>query len=168
MDQQIILTKDAFNSLLANLVELEEGIDEINDVFFREPSKETENLKRVLNEYIQWMDAMVKRVKIDGDADNYFPYAVVGSEVIVEDFSSKEGYCYQLVSPLKNKVDSNEISILSPMGKAMLLKKVNETFVVEAPGGSFKYKIVEAKIIPDSNLVKSISSEVTNQADLVG
>lgn len=172
MDQSIILTKDAFDSLLANLVELEEGIDEITDVFFREPSKETENLKRVLNEYIQWLDMTIKRVKIDGNADNDFPYAVVGSKVIVEDICSKEGYCYQLVSPLKNKVDSNEISFLSPMGKAMLLKKVNEIFVVEAPGGDYNYKIIEVKIIPDSSLVRSAnsesSSEIANQADLVG
>jgi len=103
MNQPINLTQDAFNSLLANLVELEEGIDEIIDLFFRELSKETEELKRVLNEYIRWLDATVNRVIIDDHTDNDFPYAVVGSEVIVEDVGSKENYSYKLVSPLKKQ-----------------------------------------------------------------
>lgn len=169
MNQPIILTQDAFNSLLANLVELEEGIDEIIDVFFREPSKEAEELKRVLNEYIQWLDATVNRIKIDENSDNDFPYAVVGSEVVVEDVGNKENYCYKLVSPLKTKVNSNEISFLSPMGKAMLLKKISDVFVVEAPGGKFNYKIKSVAISADSNPGGSgRKSDVAEQANLVG
>lgn len=172
MNQTIFLTQDAFNSLLANLVELEEGIDEIIDVFFREPSKEAENLKRVLNEYIQWLDGTIKRVKVDENADNDFPYAVVGSEVVVEDLGSKEIYCYKLVSPFKNKVDSNEISLLSPMGKAMLLKKVNDQFVVEAPGGNFDYRIKSVTITASSNSESSgdfaRKDSSAQQANLVG
>lgn len=172
MNQSIFLTKDAFNSLLANLVELEEGIDEIIDVFFREPSKEAENLKRVLNEYIQWLDGTIKRVKVDENADNDFPYAIVGSEVVVEDVAGKETYCYKLVSPLKNKVDSNEISFLSPMGKAMLLKKVKDQFVVEAPGGNFDYQIKSVTIIPTSNRESSgdfmRKDSTAEQANLMG
>jgi transcription elongation factor GreA len=172
MNQPIFLTQDAFNSLLANLVELEEGIDEITDVFFREPSKEAENLKRVLNEYIQWLDGTIKRVKVDENADNDFPCAVVGSEVVVEDLGSKEIYSYKLVSPLKNKVDINEISFLSPMGKAMLLKKVNDQFVVEAPGGNFDYRIKSVTITASSNPESSGDFErkdsSAQQANLVG
>ena len=147
MNQPIVLTQDAFNTLLANLVELEEGIGEIIDVFFREPSKEAEDLKKVLKDYVRWMDAMVKRVDVVTTAENDFPYVVIGSEVIVEEKSGGSStYNYRLVSPLKNKVDSDEISFLSPMGKAMLLKRVNQSFVVEAPGGSFEYKILAVKI----------------------
>lgn len=150
MNQPIALTQDAFDTLLANLVELEEGIGEIIDVFFREPSKEAENLKKVLKDYVRWMDAMVKRVNVVATADNDFPYVVIGSEVVVEENGGSGTYNYRLVSPLKNKVDFNEISFLSPMGKAMLLKSVNQTFVVEAPGGNFEYKILAVKIPANS------------------
>lgn len=149
MNQPILLTKDAFNSLLANLVELEEGIGEIIDVFFRDPSKEAEDLKKVLNDYVRWMDEMVKRVTIVATADNEFPFAVIGSEVVVEEKGGGGAYSFKLVSPLRNKIESNEISFLSPMGKAMLLKKVNQNFVVEAPGGNFEYKILDIKISED-------------------
>lgn len=174
MNQPIILTQDAFNSLLANLVELEEGIGEIIDVFFREPSKDAEDLKKVLKDYMCWMDAMVKRVNVMATADNDFPYVVIGSEVIVEDSGGSGTYNYRLVSPLKNKVDSNEISFLSPMGRAMLLKRVNQSFVVEAPGGNFEYKILAVKIPGDSLNVDAVGasgkadgSKGTKQSNIV-
>ncbi len=157
MNQPIFLTNQAFNSLLANLVELEEGIGEIIDVFFREPSKEAEELKKVLKDYVRWMDEMSKRVTIEASADNQFPYAVIGSEVIVEEKGGSETYSFKLVSPLRNKIDANEISFLSPMGKAMLLKKVNQNFVVEAPGGNFEYEILDIKISEDPNKIDAAS-----------
>lgn len=150
MNQPIILTNEAFNSLLANLVELEEGMGEIIEDFFREPSKEAEELKKVIKDYVRWLDQMMKKVKIVADAENEFPYAVIGSEVVVEEKGGGETYSFKLVSPHRNKIDSNEISFLSPMGKAMLLKKVGQNFVVEAPGGNFEYKILDIKIFEDS------------------
>ncbi len=172
MNQSIFLTKEAFNALLANLVEIEEGISEIIDVFFREPSKEAEDLKRVLNDYVRWLDGTLNRVTIKANADNDFPNAVIGSEVVVADGSGSETYCYKLVSPLRNKIDSNEISFLSPMGKAMLLKKTNDEFVVEAPGGNFVYKILAVKISEDSNLnspgVSEKKIQTSKQANLMG
>lgn len=172
MNQPIFLTNEAFNSLLTNLVELEEGIGEIIDVFFREPSKEAEDLKKVLNDYVKWMDNMIKQVAIDEEASNEFPYVVIGSEVSVEDVGSKEKYSYKLVSPLNNKVNSSEVSFLSPMGKAMLLKKVDDVFIVKAPGGNFEYRVKAVKIAEDSGTNSSGNSRrksgMAEEANLVG
>jgi transcription elongation factor GreA len=175
MNQPIFLTNKAFNSLLANLVELEEGMGEIIEVFFREPSKEAEDLKKVLKDYVRWMDEMVKRITIAATSDNEFPYAVIGSEVIVAEKGGGGTYSYRLVSPLRNKGGSNEISFLSPMGKAMLLKKINQNFIVEAPGGNFEYTILDIKITEESNCRDSTSiigdqleeSRETKQSNIV-
>jgi len=163
MDHPIFITREAFNSLLANLVELEEGISKTIDLFFRGPSKEAEDLKRVLNDYVRCLEGMIKRVKIKANADNDFPNAVIGSEVVVEDITSGGTYSYKLISPLRNKIGSNEISLLSPMGKAMLLKKVNDKFVVKAPGGDFEYRILDVKLNADLEAEKSKDS---TQADM--
>ena len=77
--------------------------------------------------------------------------------MVVEEKGGGGTYSFKLVSPLRNKVDSNEISFLSPMGKAMLLKKVNQNFVVEAPGGNFEYKILDIKISEDSHSMDTAS-----------
>jgi transcription elongation factor GreA len=150
MDQPIFLTKAAFNSLLSNLLEIEEGINEIIDEFLRKPSKEAEELKRLLNGYVRRLDGMLPSITIDATAVNDFPNVIVGSEVIVEETASGETYCYKLVSPLKNSIGLHEISFLSPMGKALLLKNVNDSFIVEAPGGNYEYKVLSINITADS------------------
>lgn len=150
MNQRIFLTKNAFNSLLANLLEIEEGTNEIINVFFLGPSKEADELKRVLNDYVRRLDVIISNITTVETAADDFPYVIVGSEVVIEDIGSHVTYLYELVSPLKNKINSHEISFLSPMGKALLLKEVNDNFVVEAPGGSFDYKVLSVRIAIDS------------------
>ena len=161
MNQPICLTKNAFNSLLAHIVELEEGISEIIDLFFSEHSKESVEIKETLNNYLRWMDTTLKKISVTDDADDYFPFVVVGSEVTVEDSGNGDVFSYKLVSPLRNKINSNEISLLSPMGKAMLLRKVNDKFIVKAPGGDFEYKVLTVKITTDNG---DSNSEPTGDA----
>ena len=163
LNQPIFLTKIAFNSLLSNLLEIEEGINEIIDEFFYEPSKEAEGLKQLLNEYVKQLDGMMRNITTVETANNEFPYVVVGSKVMVEDVGSGVTYCYKLVSPLKNKIDSDEISFLSPMGKVLLLKKVNDSFIVEAPGGNYKYKVLAIKIFTGAKSSKLDFSHVKGE-----
>ena len=107
------------------------------------------------------MDTTLKKISVTDDADDYFPYVVIGSEVTVEDSGSGDVFSYKLVSPLRNKINSNEISLLSPMGKAMLLRKVNDKFIVKAPGGDFEYKVLTVKITTDNG---DSNSEPTGDA----
>jgi Transcription elongation factor len=150
MNQPIFLTKAAFDSLLSNLLEVEEGIAEVIDKFFSKPSRETEELKQLLNEYVRRLDSVLRNISIIPTAANYFPYVAVGGEIVIRETASGETYCYKLVSPLKNSIGINQISFLSPMGKALLLKKVNDNFSVEAPGGNCEYKVLSVRIAADS------------------
>jgi transcription elongation factor GreA len=150
MSQPICLTRAAFNLLLANLQEIEEGFNEIIDEFFNKPSKETTGLKRLLHEYVRFLDSVLGNITIDANAANDFPYVVVGGEVVVEEVGSGETYCYRLISPHKNDIGFGEVSFLSPMGQALLLKKVNDRLIVEAPGGNYEYKILSIRIATDS------------------
>jgi transcription elongation factor GreA len=150
MDRPIYLTKAAFDVLLANLLEIEEGLNEIIDEFFSKPSPETESLKSLLNEYVRRVDSVLPSVVTDANAANDFPYVVIGGEVVVEETGSGETYCYHLVLPQNNGIGFSDISILSPMGKTLLLKRVNDRFIVKAPGGDYEYKVVSIKIAADS------------------
>jgi transcription elongation factor GreA len=152
MNQPIFLTKDAFDSLLANLLEIEEGIYRIMDDFFPEPSKEADEVKWILNDYIGRLGDMIRNISTVETANNDFPYVVIGSEVMVEDADSCKTYRYKLISPLKPKIDINDISFLSPMGKALLLRKIGDNIAVEAPGGKFFYKVLSVKITTDSKI----------------
>jgi transcription elongation factor GreA len=149
MTQPVFLTKYAFDSLLANLLEIEEGIYHIMDDFFPEPSKEADELKQILNDYVERLTDMINNISTVEVSNNEFPYVIVGCQVVVEDIDNCKTYQYKLVSPNKNEVDMNEISFLSPVGKALLLKKVGDSFTVKAPGGEFHYKVLSIKITAD-------------------
>lgn len=68
----------------------------------------------------------------------------LGSKVVVEDLGSKKKENYELVVPDSMDFDNPmHISIASPLGRAMVEKKVGDTVVVQLPGGVRKLKILE-------------------------
>ncbi|OGU03730.1 MAG: hypothetical protein A2085_03110 [Gemmatimonadetes bacterium GWC2_71_10] len=63
---------------------------------------------------------------------------------MVQDVGSKRKESYELVVPDSMNFDNpSEISIASPLGRAMVEKKVGDTVVVQLPGGVRKLKILE-------------------------
>ncbi|HEX3048001.1 MAG TPA: GreA/GreB family elongation factor [Bacillota bacterium] len=158
MNQSIFLTKYAFHSLVSNLLELEESISVILDEFCPGPSTEAEELKQILNDYLRRMDDTLRNISITETAKNEFPFVIVNSEVMIEETASLGVYRNKLISPLKDRVEVNEISFLSPMGKALLLKNVKDNIVVEMPGGDFHYKILSVRIIGDLKSSRFTSS----------
>lgn len=70
--------------------------------------------------------------------------AGLGSKVVVEDQGSKKRESYELVVPDSMDFDNPEhISIASPLGRAMVEKKVGDMIVVQLPGGVRKLKMLE-------------------------
>jgi transcription elongation factor GreA len=64
-----------------------------------------------------------------------------GSKVKVFDVKFKEMETFELVGPGEEDYDNNKILASSPMGKALIGKKVGETCEVQAPAGVLKYEI---------------------------
>ena len=146
MPQPVFLTDQAFKTLIANLVQFEEEFDQTMNDFFPGASKEAEDFKRFFNIYIDRLNNTIRSIHTIETANNDFPYVIIGSAVVVKDRKSFETYRYTIVPPLKNQVNQGDISYLSPMGKALLLKNVYDNIFVEAPGGKFEYNIVSVKI----------------------
>ncbi|UCG07443.1 MAG: transcription elongation factor GreA [Desulfobacterales bacterium] len=68
---------------------------------------------------------------------------VFGSTVLLENIDTGEGVEYQLVGPDESDIDKGRISISSPLGKAMLGKKPGDELIVQVPGGTRAYELVE-------------------------
>jgi len=66
----------------------------------------------------------------------------VGERVRVRVLSSGETAEYQLVGLLEADPYSGRISILSPLGQALLGKRAGDTAVVDAPRGRLRYEIL--------------------------
>ena len=67
----------------------------------------------------------------------------IGSRVRVLDLEYNEEDEYQIVGSQEADPTVGRISDESPIGKAMMGRKTGETISVEAPGGSFQYKILD-------------------------
>jgi transcription elongation factor GreA len=73
------------------------------------------------------------------------PHDVVayGSRVVVEDLGIGEAFAYEIVFPEEVDVAKGQISLSSPIGRALLNKGVGDEVEVQTPGGKRTYQIVE-------------------------
>lgn len=68
---------------------------------------------------------------------------VFGTVVSVVDLDSDEELSYQLLGPEEANIKENRISVLSPLGGAMLGKSVGDDVSVKTPGGVRQLEILE-------------------------
>ncbi len=89
------------------------------------------------------LENLLSRVKIL-EADD-IPDGVVYVLTIVKvlDMKTKEESVYTLVSPDEADFEQDKISIISPLGKSLINKKVGEIAKVDVPAGIIEYKILE-------------------------
>ena len=72
---------------------------------------------------------------------------IFGATVTLGDLDSKKNIIYQIVGTEEADVENGKISISSPLAKALLGKKVDDTVEVYSPGGSKEYEIKDIKFI---------------------
>lgn len=68
---------------------------------------------------------------------------VFASRVLLENTDTEENVEYQIVGPDESDIEKGRISMLSPLGKAMIGKKPGDEIVLDAPGGKRTYELVE-------------------------
>jgi transcription elongation factor GreA len=69
--------------------------------------------------------------------------AVFGSRVLLENSDTGQETEYQLVGPDESDVEKGRISVVSPLGKALLGKKPGDELIIETPGGKRAYELVD-------------------------
>jgi len=69
--------------------------------------------------------------------------AVFGATVVLENIDTGEEVSYQLVGPDESNVEEGKISILSPLGKALVGKSPGSEVEVQTPGGRRCFELIE-------------------------
>lgn len=72
---------------------------------------------------------------------------VFGTIVALTDLESGESVNYQLVGPHESDAFSGRISIIAPLGRALIGKEVGDEVQVKTPGGIRTFEIMD--IMPD-------------------
>lgn len=86
---------------------------------------------------------MLKKARVTSNTDTSVVH--VGSRVVLNDVEFAEKIEYRLVGPAEADVLDNKISYESPLGQALLGKKVGSTIKVDAPMGVIQYELLEIK-----------------------
>lgn len=71
---------------------------------------------------------------------------VFGCYVIIADREGGEEIKYQLVGPFESDINQNKISVTSPIGKALIGKKIDNEIIVKTPGGTRNFQIIDISV----------------------
>jgi len=70
---------------------------------------------------------------------------VFGVTVELRNMVTDENVAYQLVGPYESDPDSGRISVVSPLGKALIGKEGGDEITLKTPGGVQKFEILEIR-----------------------
>ena len=84
---------------------------------------------------------VIKTEKLTGDK------VIFGATVTLGDLENKKKIIYQIVGTEEADVENGKVSISSPLAKALLGKKIDDTVEVYSPGGSREYDIEKIEFI---------------------
>jgi len=151
MNHKTLLTKDGFQKLTLELEDLKTKKDhlitQIEEV--AQPDESCEDglatqLKEeleVVNDKIDSIQQALESAEIINGEPSKKNIVQVGSSVKIK-ISSNSVKQFFIVDHMESDPSVNKISDRSPLGQAMIGKKVDDVFEVDAPVGKITYKIV--------------------------
>ena len=72
---------------------------------------------------------------------------VFGSTVVLLDINTEEEKTYQIVGVDEADIKINKISVSSPVARALIGKEEGDEVVMEVPGGTHEYEILEVRYV---------------------
>lgn len=101
------------------------------------------NAQAFLEKRIDEMEQSLSGVSILDDTRIDKTKVLLGATVKLKDLDSGEVIAYTMVNKEEADISQNKIAIVSPVGKALLGHKVDDTVEVEVPAGIIRYKVIE-------------------------
>lgn len=106
---------------------------------------EAKNNQAEIEMEIERLEELLKYSKVVDEKDIPKDAVYIGTKVKVYDKEFKEEIDFEIVGAGEADPFENKISNESPLGEALLYKKVGDDVEVDTPGGISKYTILEIK-----------------------
>jgi len=71
---------------------------------------------------------------------------VFGCFVTIADSDGGDEIKYQLVGPFESDINQNKISVTSPIGRALIGKKIDNEITVNTPGGTRNFLVIDISV----------------------
>jgi transcription elongation factor GreA len=153
MDKPVLLTKEGLDRLQAELEELRtvrrseiaeriKYAKDFGDITENAEYEDAKNEQGMLEGRILTLESMIRNaVIIEHGAEAGVVH--VGSTVEVKDEFGTQAFT--IVGPAEVDVSSGRISMESPVGKALLGKRIGERLTVQSPGGARQLQVVAVR-----------------------
>lgn len=153
-NEQVILTKDGLREKQEQLdylktvkrAQISEQIKEaraFGDLSENAEYDEAKNEQARVETEIARLEKLLRNAMIVEDDDIDLSAVSIGTSVRILDVEFNEEAVYSIVGSAEADADRNRISNESPVGAALLGKKVGDTAQVTTPAGTFALKILE-------------------------
>ncbi|HHV98149.1 MAG TPA: GreA/GreB family elongation factor [Clostridiaceae bacterium] len=143
----VIISSATYNFLVQHLVNIEDEKANVINEFYPDETKEKKEFENLMDDYISSIESFLRKASNNNQAEFQLPFITIGSIVEIMEVDSGELSTIQVVSPFfgKTTFDADCASYLSPVGRALLLKKVNDKVNVSTPIGEFTYTVKSIK-----------------------
>ena len=152
-EKEVILTQEGFDKLeeqlnylktekrteIAERIKIARGFGDLSE---NAEYDEAKNAQAENEQAIADLENKIRNAKIIDSKEIDTKTVQVGNTVKLLDIEFNEEVTYTIVGSTEVDLTQNRISNESPMGKALLGAKKNQTVEVQAPAGVIKYKIL--------------------------
>ncbi|MBK6505418.1 MAG: transcription elongation factor GreA [Ignavibacteria bacterium] len=139
IENQLIELKTAGRRSIAEKIAEARGHGDLSENAEYDAAKEAQSH---LEMKIGKLETMLSRAKIISPEDMPGDEVYILSVVKLIDLGSNEEITFTLVSPEEADFELDKISVTSPIGNALLGKRMNEIVEIEVPAGRLKYQIL--------------------------
>jgi transcription elongation factor GreA len=147
--EPVYMSQDALDKVEIELRELKDKrgavIEDIRraaaDKDFREnaPYHAAREQKSMIDGKIMELEEMVASVAIIDGQRNHTHKVTIGDTVVLQDSDSGKEVCFTFVGPREVDPSNGKISAVSPIGKAVIGRTVDDTIEVMVPSGKLHY-----------------------------
>jgi transcription elongation factor GreA len=152
-EEREYLTREKFDELKKELDDLKtvkrkevaESLDYargLGDLSENAEYHEARETQANIEDRIAKLESMLKNATIVSSESTSGEHVRIGSAVVIEKQGEKGQKKYKIVGSEETNMAEGKLSNRSPLGAAILGKKVGETFTFNSPGGKMTYKIV--------------------------
>lgn len=99
--------------------------------------------QRDIETRIEQLEKILKNAEVVDEDEVNTDVVSIGCVVKIKDVDAKEEFEYKIDAPTEANPLKGIISYESPVGAALMGKKIKDTVTVEAPAGELKFKILD-------------------------
>ena len=139
LEQELEMLKTEKRQEVAEKIKVARGFGDLSENSEYDAAKEEQ--AQVEARIVQ-LENMLKNAKVIDEDEIDLNVVSVGTRVKIYDEEFDEELEYNIVGSTEADPDMNKISDESPVGKALVGKRIGETVDVDTPGGTIRFKIL--------------------------